>query len=125
MRPSDYRINAVRNFPTPKNIRDVQSFLGLSSYFRKFIENFTSISSPLYALLKKGTVFEFGQRQMDVFETLKRKLVEAPILSIYSPDDPTELYCDASSQEFGAVLLQQKADNHFHPIFYFSKKQQR
>lgn len=122
MRPSDYGINAVKNFPTPKNIHDVRSFLGLSLYFRKFIENFASIASPLYALLKKGAVFEFDQRQMNTFETLKRKLVETPILSIYNPDDPTELHCDASSQRFGPVLLQRKADNHFHPIFYFSKR---
>lgn len=122
VRPNDSGINAVKNFPTPKNVRDVQSFLGLSSYFRKFIENFATISSPLYSLFKKGAVFEFGQQQMNAFETLKKKLIEAPILSIYNPEDPTELHCDASSQGFGAVLLQRKADNRFHPIFYFSKK---
>lgn len=72
--------------------------------------------------MKKGATFEFKQRQLDAFKTLKDKLIEAPILSIYSPNDITELHCDASSQGFGAVLLQRKADNRFHPIFYFSKR---
>lgn len=106
VRLSDFGINAVRNFLIPKNVRDVQSFIGLSSYFRKFIENFAAIASALHALLKKGAIFEFGQQQMEAFETLKRKLIAAPILSIYNPDDPTELHCDANSQGFGAVLLQ-------------------
>lgn len=122
VRPSDDRIEAVKEFPTPKNIHELRSFLGLSSYFRKFIENFASIASPLYAITKKGATFTFGQEQMDAFEFLKRKLIEVPTLSVYNPDDPTELHCDASSQGFGAVLLQRKADNHFHSIFYFSKR---
>ena len=122
IQPSENGIIAVKDFPTPKNVHDVQRFLGLSSYFRKFIENFASIAGPLYALLKKGATFKFDRPQMDAFETLKRKLIESPILSIYNPGDLTELHCDASSQGFGAVLLQRKADNRFHPIFYFSKR---
>jgi len=59
---------------------------------------------------------------MNAFEVLKERLTEAPILSIYHPGDPTELYCDASSQGFGAVLLQRKADGRFHPVFFFSKR---
>lgn len=77
---------------------------------------------PLYALLKKRAAFEFEQPQMDAFETLKGKLVETPILAIYNPDDPAELHCDTSSRGFGAILLQRKADNRFHPKFYFSKR---
>lgn len=122
IRPSDRGIDAVKNFPIPKNIRDIQSFLGLCTYFRKFVEGFSRIASPLYDLLKKGATFEFGKRQSDAFELLKNKLSEAPILAIYNPTDPTELHCDASSQGFGAVLLQRKSDNRFHPVFYFSKR---
>jgi hypothetical protein len=60
VRPSDYGIDAVKNFPIPKNTRNVQSFLGLSFHFRKFIENFTKIASPLYGLLKREVAFKFG-----------------------------------------------------------------
>jgi len=59
VRPNDYGIKDVKNFPVPKNIHNVQSFFGLSSYFRKFIENFAEISGSLYALLKKEAVFKF------------------------------------------------------------------
>jgi len=61
VRPSDHGIKAIKNFAVPKNVRDVQSFLVLSSYFRKFIKNFAEISGPLCALLKKEAVFRFDQ----------------------------------------------------------------
>lgn len=117
VRPSEHGIKAIKEFPIPKNISDVQGFVGLCSYFRKFIENFSLIAGPLYELLKKGEIFRFGQKQLDSFELLKSKLIEAPILSIYHPNDLTELHC-ASSQ----VSEQRKADNRYHPIFYFSKR---
>lgn len=100
----------------------MKSFLGLCSYFRKFIGNFSLIAGPLYDLFKKQAIFRFEQKQLDAFELLKGKLIEAPILTIYNPNDLTEIHCDASSQGFGAVLLQRKADKRFHPIFYFSKR---
>jgi len=112
----------VKEFPTPKCIRDVQSFLGLCSYFRKFVKDFSLIAGPLYDLVKKGITFEFGSKQREAFEMLKVKLISMPILSIYNPGDETELHCDASSRGFGAVLLQRKSDKKFHPIFYFSRK---
>lgn len=100
----------------------MESFLGLSSYFRKFIKDFSLISGSLYDLVKKGVTFEFGVKQREAFELLKNKLTSKPILSIYSPGDETELHCDASSRGYGAVLLQRKSDQKFHPIFYFSKR---
>lgn len=108
IRPTESGVKAVRDFPTPRCVNDVQSFMGLCSYFRKFIQDFLVIATPLYALVKKGIVFKFGEEQMEAFELLKKKLKEAPILATYSPQDETELHCDASSQGFGAVLLQKK-----------------
>jgi len=78
----------------------------LNSYFRKFIENFAIVSGLLYALLKKEIAFEFGQQQL-AFKILKRKLTEdSSLLSIFNSENSIELHCDASSQGFGAVLLQ-------------------
>ena len=96
--------------------------MGLRSYFRKFIKGFSLVAGPLYDILKKNALFKFGPEQLDAFDALKKKLISAPILSIYSPNDETELHCDASSHGFGAVLMQRKADKKFHPIFYFSKR---
>lgn len=72
--------------------------------------------------MKKDATFQFGPEQRKAFEILKDKLISKPILSIYSPTDETELHCDASARGYGAVLLQRKADQKLHPIFYFSKR---
>lgn len=66
--------------------------------------------------------FKFDKEEMHAFETLKKKLTDAPVLGIYGINDETELHCDASKLGFGAVLMQRKSDNCFHPIFYFSKR---
>lgn len=120
--PTDQGLKAIKEFPVPRNIRDVQSFLGMCSYFRKFVENFSVVAKPLYDLTKKDAVFRFGNKEQVVFEALKNRLINAPILSIYSPHDETELHCDASATGFGAILLQRKSDRKLHPVFYFSKR---
>lgn len=122
IRPTNQGIEAIKSFPTPRSVRDVQSFLGMCSYFRKFVEHFSVIAKPLYDMTKKDANFRFGEEEQRVFETLKNRLIEAPILSIYSPQDETELHCDASATGFGAILLQKKADRKLHPVFYFSKR---
>jgi len=86
----------------------VQSFIGLVSYFRKFIENFAIIAAPLYKLLKKDNKFIFGETELKAFMILKSKLIESPVLGIYNPNDDTELHTDASTLGFGVVLLQRK-----------------
>lgn len=121
-RPNKSHIEAVSNFPEPKNIKDVQRFLGLTSYFRKFIQGFATIARPLYDLLKKNSQFKFDDVEKEAFEKLKNKLITAPILAIYNPKAETQLHCDASSYGFGAILLQKQNDNNFHPISFFSKK---
>lgn len=122
VQPTDEGIKSVIQFPVPKDIRGVQSFLGLASYFRKFIESFSLIARPLYELLKNKTQFRFGEDEIKAFNELKRKLIDSPILAIYDPHAETELHCDASSHGFGAILMQRGVDRNFHPIFYFSKR---
>jgi len=114
-------IEAVSNFSILQSIKNVQSFLRLYSYFRKFIEEFSVIAKPLYDLLKKDTVFKFNI-ELNAFKELKIRLIKVPILAIYDPHDSTELHCDASSYGFGAVLMQRKFDLKLHPVFYFSKR---
>lgn len=106
-------------------MKELHSFIGLASYFRKFIEKFAIIAKPLYSLLKmpvKDASFIFGETERRAFETLKTKLVEAPVLAIYSPKAHTELHCDASAHGFGAILFQQQLNQRLHPVFYFSKR---
>lgn len=122
IRPTKGGIEAVQKIPVPRNVKEVQSYVALCSYFRKFIPSFSIIAKPLYELLKKNIEFVFGPKELITFETLKKKLTEAPVLSIYNPKSETELHCDASSHGFGAVLLQRKLDGQLHPVFYFSKR---
>lgn len=122
IRPGIENLRAVQDYPIPMNIKAVHSFLGLCAYFRKFINNFAILAKPLYDLLKKDSEFKFEEGEMAAYEMLKFKLLETPILSIYSPTNETELHCDASSQGYGAILMQKQSDNKFHPVFYFSKR---
>lgn len=119
--PDKEGILAVNSFPVPTNVHSLRSFLGLCSYFRRFVKDFSKIARPLHDLTKKDRKFSFGQTELEAFELLKMKLTESPVLALYDPGDETELHCDASSSGFGAVLLQRKSDNKFHPVFYFSK----
>jgi hypothetical protein len=108
------------NYPTCS--KDVQRFLGLASYFRRFIPSFSIKARVLYDLIRKNAAFKFGDDELVAFETLKDSLVDAPLLAIYSPLLETELHCDASSKGFGAILLQKQNDGKFRPVRYLSKR---
>jgi len=97
IRPNPKNISIVQNYPVPKNHRELQSFISLASYFRRFVPDFAIIAKPLYNLLKKGIIFEFGEEQLKSFDSIKEKLGAQPLLAIYDPKASTELHCDASS----------------------------
>lgn len=123
IKPSELKIKAVSKFPQPSNVKSVQSFLGLTGYFRKFIYNYSIIARPLTDLLKKDSKFIFKDEHKESFELLKNHLINQPILSIYRPSATTELHTDASKLGYGAVLLQKNDDdNNFHPVYFFSRK---
>jgi len=104
IRPSMENVESVVNFPVPRNTKEVHRFVCLASYFRRFIKNFSIIAKPLYDLVKKNAIFQFGPEENRVFELLK-EMSSQPILAIYSPKLLTELHCDASASGFGAILL--------------------
>jgi len=122
VRPTKEGIKAVQKIAVPRNLKEVHSFVALCSYFRKFIPSFSEIAKPLYDLLRKNVPFKFEAKELQVFERLKKKITEAPVLAIYNPSNETELHCDASIAGFGAVLMQRGEDKQFHPIFFFSKR---
>lgn len=123
VRPGEEKIKAVKEFPEPKNIKEIQRFLGLSGYFRKFIYNYSLIAKPLSDLLKSDSKFVFGMEQEESFNRLKLLLVDRPVLNIFRFTAPTELHTDASKYAFGAILLQMnQEDEKWHPVFFFSRK---
>lgn len=121
--PSEEKTKAVVNYPRPESIAQIQSFLGLTGYFRKFIADYSIIAKPLSDLLKKNSKFVFGEQQEAAFELLKRKLSDGPVLQIFSYEAETELHTDASKEGYGAVLLQRNPeDKLLHPVYYMSRK---
>ncbi|GFU23148.1 retrovirus-related Pol polyprotein from transposon 17.6 [Trichonephila clavipes] len=122
IRPSFAKTIAVKKFPVPTTVKQVQSLLGLTSYFRKFIPAYSQIAKPLSDLTRKDNPFMFEQPQMEAFEKLKKLLTESPVLSIFQQGKTTELHTNASQQGYGTVLLQEAEDGKLHPVQYMSQK---
>ncbi|UYV73515.1 hypothetical protein LAZ67_10003901, partial [Cordylochernes scorpioides] len=106
IKPAEHNIKAVRNFPRPKKVKEVQSFLGMCSYYRKFIKDFSKIADPLTNLIKKSVSFTWTERQEEAFQTLKIALLSPPILGHFNPNASTYVHTDASNIGIGATLVQ-------------------
>ncbi|GJR30061.1 reverse transcriptase domain-containing protein [Tanacetum coccineum] len=113
-------VEVIAKLPHPTSVKGVRSFLGHACFYRRFIQDFSKIDRPMTHLLEKDTPFFFSEECVDSFNTLKRKLTEAPILIAPDWDLPFKLMCDASDFAIGAVLGQRK-NKHFQPIHYASK----
>lgn len=126
IKPSSMKTIAVRDFKEPTTVKQVQQFLGLTGYFRKFIHGYSTIAKPLSDLTRKENKFVFEKEQKAAFEILKQRLSNDPILRIYRDDAETQLHTDASKVGFGAILMQKdKDDDKFHPVYYMSEKTSR
>jgi hypothetical protein len=89
------KVTAVVNWPTPSNVKELCSFLGLAGYYRKFVQHFGIISKPLTLLLKKNTRFLWTQEQDIAFHCLKTKVSQAPVLALPDFSKPFVLETDA------------------------------
>nr|GEY72250.1 reverse transcriptase domain-containing protein [Tanacetum cinerariifolium] len=114
------KVDVIAKLPHPTTVKVVRSFLGHAGFYRRFIRDFSKIARLITHLLEKETPFVFSKECMDAFNTLKKKLTEAPILVVPDWNLPFELMCDASDYAIGAVLGQRKS-KHFQPIHYESK----
>ena len=100
------KIKAIRDWLKPSCVRDIQSFNGTCSYYRRFIKNFAKISSPLTDLLRKDVPFIWGQEQEKSFNDLKYELSHTPILKTPHYSKEFTITTDASRYGIGAVLTQ-------------------
>ena len=100
----DDKIDAVNNWPVPRTISELRSFLGICGYYRRFVDGFATIAAPLYKLQKKGVAFEWSVDQQNAFLRLKEALVSAPILGVPRDEGTYLLDTDASDTGLGAVL---------------------
>ena len=120
------KVDRIRNWPTPRSREELASFLGLASYYRAFIPEFSKLASPLYSLRNTGgkTVikpFEWTSEAESAFTMLKQVLTEAPILAYPRYDRDFVLEIDASLQGLGACLSQADDEDHLHPIAFASR----
>ncbi|GJT63120.1 putative reverse transcriptase domain-containing protein [Tanacetum coccineum] len=103
------KIEAVKNWKTPTTPYEIRSFLGLASYYRRYIANFSKIAKPLTSLTQKNQKYVWGVEQ-EAFQTLKNYLCDAPILTLPDGVEDFVVYCDASNQGLGCVLMQRGKD---------------
>ncbi len=119
---SEKRVKAIIDAPEPKNQSEVRSFLGSSQFCAKFIQNFATMSSPLWDLTKKDAKWKWRERESRAVREIKEKLTCAPVLAYHRRDAKTRLITDASPVGLGAVLEQEQEDSTFKPIYYASRK---
>ena len=123
--PDPAKTEKVRNYPAPCDVHGVRQFLGLASYYRRFVPGFSKVAAPLHALTKKSVSFAWTEECQLAFDRLKVLLCSAPILAypLFGPDQQFIVETDASLLGVGAVLSQ-KQGNHAHPIAYASRSLQ-
>jgi hypothetical protein len=112
------KVDVIKNWPSPKNIFEVKSFHGLASFYRKFIRNFSGISASMMDIVKKRhKSFHWTKETEKIFNLLKRKIKEPPVLVLLDFQKTFQVKCDASGFAIGVVLSQEDR-----PIAYFSEK---
>ena len=115
------KVKAIQEWPALKSVGDVRSFLGLVGYYRRFIQHFSHIATPLTQLLHKDTPFIWGVKQQQAFDDMKKAVTNAPVLILPNVNLPYTVTTDASDYAIGATLSQDHG-NGLQPIAFLSKK---
>eukprot|EP00833_Pecoramyces_ruminatium_P015893 jgi/Orpsp1_1/1189925/evm.model.d7180000075497.1 len=115
------KLNAIQDWPKPTNVNEVQQFLGLANFYRRFIKNFAELAHPLTKLTRKNIAFEWKEEQEKAFKDMKEAFCSAPVLSIPVPSRRFIVETDASNFAIGSVLSQYDENNVLHPCAYMSK----
>ncbi|KII60221.1 Retrovirus-related Pol polyprotein from transposon 17.6 [Thelohanellus kitauei] len=121
IRPSPANVDAIIKIPSPKNLRELECFLGKTNYYCKYIPKYSTICGPLNILRKKNIRFSWGKSQEDAFRSLKSDLANATLLTKFNPTLPLLLSTDASPVGIAAVLSHRLPDGSERPISHSSK----
>lgn len=116
------KIAKIKDWPEPKNVSEVRSFLGLTGYYRRFVKEYARIAGPLTELTRKEVAYEWTQERQAAFDELKRRLVSAPVLLVPDVTKPFRVVTDASDFAVGAILEQADEQGNWHPCAYLSKQ---
>jgi len=115
------KVRGVLEWPTPKCVKDVQKFLGLANYYRRFVKNFAEITRPIHRLVQKQEKWNWGGEQKEVFRRLKEIFMLEPVLAVPDLDKEMRVEADASDYATGGVLSMKYGDKKWRPVAYISK----
>nr|GEW68205.1 putative reverse transcriptase domain-containing protein [Tanacetum cinerariifolium] len=104
------KIESIKDWASPKMPMEIRQFLGLTGYYRRFIEGFSKISKLITKLTQKGIKFDWGEKEENAFQLIKQKLCSAPLLALPEGSKDFVVYCDASHKGLGAVLMQREKE---------------
>lgn len=116
------KLSAIRNWKEPKNVKEVQSFLGFANYYRKFLKNFGKIATPLTNLTRKDATFTWEENAQQAFDEIKDLILSEPVLKMFDPTRPVELETDSSDFALGAQIGQRDDEGRLHPVAFYSHK---
>jgi len=115
------KVEGVLNWPIPRNVKEVQKFLGLANYYRWFIKNFARIAAPLHVLVRKEQKWKWEQEQEKAFGKLKAVFTTEPVLAIPDIDREMKVEVDTSDYAMGGVLLTKCEDGKWRLVAFISK----
>ena len=115
------KVKGVLDWPTSKCVKDVQKFLGLANYYRRFIEGFVSIARPLHDMVKKDQKWDWTKKQEEAFRKLKEQFTKKPVLAAPDLDKKMRIEVNASDYATRGVLLMECEDELWRPVAFLSK----
>ena len=115
------KIQAIQDWPKPRKVRDIMSFLRFANFYCRFIYGYSEITVPLTQLTRKDVPWVFSDDCWESFKKLKKAFVTAPVLTHWIPDTPIMVETDASDYALAAVLPIQTPDGNYHPVAFHSR----
>ena len=112
---ADDKIHAILDWPEPRKVKDVQSFLGFANFYQRFIHNYSEITVPLTRLTRKGLTWDFNEGCHTAFRTLKEAFTSVPVLAHWKPDQQMVMETDTSDYALVAILLAYDAEGPYIP----------
>jgi len=116
------KIGTIKEWKETTNVKGIQSFLGFANFYRRFIQDYSRITTPLTSLTSKEVSWEWGDKQQMAFDTLKTAMVTEPILQHFDPEQPVTIETDASDYAIGAICSQPDDNGILHPVAYYCRK---
>ena len=115
------KVKAITEWPVPTKVKEIQSFLGLANYYRRFVKDFSKVAQSLNKLTRKDYVWKWESEEQKAFNELKRRFMDKPILTMVDMTRPMRIETDASDFATGAILSMLCDDEKWHPCAYLSK----